>query len=154
VQPVQRIIPIMRITPVRPVFPLEPLTSVNTLKTVKTKILLRKVKEFLAQVKVKGQFVTVGRGTKAVAVRIGERQALGSLAATFRVRPSGEFLDVNQAEKSLTPNARIFRGYKVSHGQKIPLEDTWIQRRGKRLVTFTERSLLQTARRLRSGGFL
>jgi len=161
VQPVQEVSPIQSIIPVEPLVPVTPIPWIPVPKSKKlalerSQLLKSRAREFLAQLKVRGRFVTIGKGSRSEAIKLGARGALGSLAATFRVVPSGNVLNVNpSSETAYIPSAKIFRTYKVVKGQKVPLENTWIQRRGQRLVTSQERSSLQGARqRARRSGFL
>lgn len=100
---------------------------------------------YLTFVKLKGKEVFLpGIRTKGEAERYGERYTLSNLRATFGVKPTG--YKVNQPQTNYNVRQDLFRNYKIKGGKKISLQDTYIQRRGKRLYSRGEISELQTAR--------
>lgn len=108
-----------------------------------------RVAEFAAFLKSKGVFRFVGRGSRQEALSFGSEAALSSLAATFQVRKTGRSIVARRVDPR--PSLRnLFRSYRISGGKKIALEDTFIQKRNKRLSTFAERRAIQRARKSRS----
>lgn len=99
------------------------------------------VKEFLLEIRKKGKFRARAKGTKAELLALGQAEVLRTLAATFRLRPTGRF--VEKKPRTIT-NVRkdLFRQAKG----KPPL--TFIQKKTKRLLTFAERKKIQAARAL------
>jgi len=81
---------------------------------------------------------------KGQALRKAERKALGTLRATFGVEKTKSF--VLNGGKGYTPSKDLFRDYRIVKGKKVPLQDTFIQKRGKRLVSGGEIKEIQTAR--------
>ena len=67
-----------------------------------------------------------------------------SLRATFEAEPT-QTLVLGQ-QTNYVPQTDLFRSYKIKQGKKIPLQDTFIQRRGKRLVSGGEIKEIQAAR--------
>lgn len=86
-----------------------------------------------------------GLRPRGQALQFGESQALKTLRATFGVEPAG--VKVRQKDVSFMPRTDIFRSYKIKKGAKVPLVDTFIQKRGKRLSSFGELEEIQRARR-------
>jgi hypothetical protein len=107
--------------------------------------LLRKVPEFAAFLKERGAFREVGRGSRIEALSFGSEAALSSLGATFQIRKTGRSVK----PKDVQPRVNLkdyFRDYRIKGGKKIALEDTFIQKRNKRLSTSFERKAIQKAR--------
>lgn len=84
---------------------------------------------------------------KGTALRKAEAQAIKGLGATFGVEPAQTL--VLGPETSYTPQKDLFRAYRIKQGKKIPLQDTFIQKRGKRLVSPGEIKEIQIARAIR-----
>lgn len=98
-------------------------------------------------VKRRGKFVALpGIFAKSKAIRKGERVARETLAATFKVERAGKRLRTVR-DRFYAPAPTAFRSYKVVKGRRVPLIDTWIQRRGKRLGTRTEVGEIQFIKR-------
>lgn len=105
-----------------------------------------RVRGYRAFVIKKGKKKYIGLAApKGKALRKGEEEALKTLRATFGVEPTS--MMVSGKDVSFTPKSSLFRGFRIRQGKKIPLRDTFIQRKGKRLATFGERRELSTARR-------
>lgn len=88
-----------------------------------------------------------GIRSKGKALKFGQNESLTTLRATFGVQATN--VRVSGKDIGFSPLARYFRGFKISKGRRIPLKDTFIQKRGKRLVTIPEIASLQRARRLK-----
>lgn len=108
---------------------------------------MRSVDAWVAEVKKKGRWVIVsGKLQKGLALMRGEDVTKKTLAATFRVRKAGGKIAAKPIGGWI-PSADVFRSYRLVKGKKVKLKDTYIQRRGKRLLTKGERSQIQTARK-------
>lgn len=133
-----------------------PPTEENRRKKSNVQEILKKAKTqaFLLQIKRKGKFVTEGKDlTRGEALSRGQKITTGDLSATFRlVKEPGVTVEENGVGGSVDKS--IFRYYAVVKGRKVPLPDTYIQRRGKRLVSHSEVSQLLQSRRSKRGGFL
>ena len=81
---------------------------------------------------------------KGKALRVGEEYAKQTLRATFGVEKTAQ--TIKGYETRYNPS-NIFRGYKIEKGKKVKLEDTYIQKRGKRLISAGEVAEIQQARR-------
>lgn len=68
---------------------------------------------------------------RGAALRIGQSKVLATAAATFGVRKTNKPVSKTT---NFIPSLKVFRSYRVQKGMKIPLNDVYIQRRGKRLV--------------------
>lgn len=100
----------------------------------KTFVIQRGKKRFLPGVRSKG-----------LALMIGEEIALKELRATFGVEKAAQQIRAGPASFAVNPSQ--FRGYKIRKGKAIPLVNTFIQRKGKRLSSASERREIQFARR-------
>lgn len=101
--------------------------------------------------KIKGKQVKIGSAyTKEAGLDFGAEFLKSKLAATFSLRPSKSVAKISKTTGAFTKYSSEFRTYKIKKGKKIPLEDTFIQKRGTRLGTRSEVNLLQGSRR---GGF-
>ena len=87
----------------------------------------------------------VGVGSRSEALNFGADAALRSLSATFKVVPIGGMVEDHRV--SIGSGLGHFREYRISRGVNIVTPGTFIQKRGERLVTVQERSLLQGARK-------
>lgn len=85
--------------------------------------------------------------SKGEALRVGERTALSSLAATFGIKKTG--FKVKSKSPSYKVNTKLFRSFKIKKGKPIALTNEYIQRRGQRLSNLLEVAEIQRARRLR-----
>lgn len=81
---------------------------------------------------------------KGKALMKGESAAKSSLRATFGVKPTN--ILTNEQDIAFQPSNKIFRGYRIKQGKRIPLQDTFIQRRGKRLSFKGEIAEIQRSR--------
>lgn len=92
----------------------------------------------------------IGTGTYAQTVNLGASAALGSLAATFKVR---ELPGATRAsnERIRADLREYFRETMIRQGREISTPGSFIQRREKRLTTRAERSEIQAARRQKRG---
>lgn len=126
--------------------------SENVFKKLSPTSRVRLEKAYAVFVKNRGKFVKTGVGlTRGEAVSFGARKTLGTLGATFRVTQEGM---TSKKDFGVDRGVReYFREYRIRQGRKILTPDTFIQKRGKRLVTSQERNLLQLARK-KGGGFL
>jgi len=108
------------------------------------------VSGFDVYVKRRGKWIKVSREalTRAEAIKTGAGITKQTLAASFKIVGTKEL--VEKKDTAFTPSPTIFRSYRVSKGKRIPLGDTWIQKKGKRLGSFGEVSEIQRARK---GGF-
>jgi hypothetical protein len=88
---------------------------------------------YKVEVKRQGIFKELkGIYAKSEAIKLGEKRATSTLAATFRIKQTS--VRVRKVDKSqYTPSPVEFRSYKIAKGKKVELKDTWIQKRGKRL---------------------
>lgn len=81
------------------------------------------------------------------AIRFGALVTDRNLGATYKIKkdPKGKvrIKDIKQFK----PNTKIFRDFKISKGKKVPLKNTWIEKRGSRLNTRTELLEIKQARR-------
>lgn len=109
----------------------------------------KKKPAFQAWIKTRGKFISLGvPTTKGRARRLGAERALQTLSATFKVVPTR--LTTELEDIGFQPSPNIFRTYKILKGRRVPLEETWIQKRGKRLLSRTERISIQIARKDKS----
>lgn len=96
-------------------------------------------------IKKKGKKVYLaGIRAKGEAILFGEEVALQGTQATFGVEKAGT--SVIGGRKSFTPSNKLFRTYRIKKGERLALTDTFIQRKGKRLITRDEVKALQLAR--------
>lgn len=103
---------------------------------------------FAAFIKRRGEFVLLGKGlTKRQALTLGSTSARRSLAATFRVTPTGG--TVRQPISRARPNLSGFREFRRVKGKRVRTPGTFIQKRGTLLGTLQERRRIQAARRRR-----
>ncbi|GAH38363.1 unnamed protein product, partial [marine sediment metagenome] len=127
-----------------------PITTVGKpLKKVTEKRLMKKLKKVLGyQLYVKrfGEFKAIdGVRPKGRAIQAGERITRETLARTFRVTPTKQY--VKAPEIPFVPSPKVFRRYKVRRGVKVPLQQEWIQRAKFSLGTRGEVLEIKAARR-------
>lgn len=125
-----------------------------TPKATKELPILKLPKAFVEKEKELGYRTFVIRGGKKVylggvsprglALLKGEKQARQTLRATFGIEKTG--FKVKPSSISYTPRMDIFRTYKIKEGRKVPLVNTFIQRKGKRLGTAGEVKNIQLAK--------
>lgn len=97
----------------------------------------------------KGEKVYLGEILpRGEAIFKGEEEAKKTLRATFGIEPTKTKVPAGQLE-DYTPSRKLFRGFRIQKGKKIPLKDTFIQKRGKRLTFPGEIREIQIARRLK-----
>jgi hypothetical protein len=104
----------------------------------------KKQQAFLAFIKRKGKMIALGGPAgRAETLRRGEAEAMRTAGATFMIKPvKGTF--VLGEEKQYQPS-NIFRSYAIRKGKRVPLQDTFIQRRGQRIISFGEKSEISYA---------
>ena len=109
-------------------------------------VLLRKGFEVL--LKRKGVFLPVGTGlTRKAALSLGIKRTKETLAATFKIVPTGRPARISKLVGAVSGLRGEFRTFKIRKGKKIFLEDEFIQRKRKRLGTIAERRAIQKARK-------
>lgn len=86
--------------------------------------------------------------TKGSALKKAEEEAKKSLRATFGVEKTSK--QILGDTTSYTPSKKLFRSYRIRGGKRIALQDTFIQRKGKRLVSGGEIAEIQQARKLKA----
>lgn len=96
----------------------------------------------------KGKEVFIGTKVlpRGEALRIGQKAATGSLRATFGVKQVKGFATGKDTNFKVS---NLFRNYRIKEGKKIPLQNTFIQKQGKRLSFSGEKTEIQIARRLK-----
>jgi hypothetical protein len=102
----------------------------------------------------KAYSVFIGRGkksklvasglTRGEALEFGQRKALQSLAATFRISESGT---TQKEDVGYNVNPQIFRGYEIKKGQRINTPNQFIQRMKSRLLTKSEKVQIKQSRK-------
>lgn len=147
---------LLRTTPTTPptTIRIPPLLLPSLVKKKKLKVLAKKVKRlqlFQPLIKRRGEWIELGKPLpKGKALRLGAKRTRETLGATFKVEPTGKFRFGRDIP--FKPSPKIFRGYKIRKGQKILLQDKFIQRRGTRLGTFGEVSEIQQEKRRKEKG--
>ena len=130
--------------------PITPITlpSSPTLKLKFRKLTKRHKKGFAAFLKKKGKDVQVSPSTtREAALDIGTKASKGSLSATFKIKETGQpAIDIRTGGE-FAKMGTTFRTYKIKKGQKVPLKDTFIEKRGTRLSTKAERTSIQRSRK-------
>jgi len=97
-------------------------------------------------IKRQGKYFEIKTGvTKEKAIKLGEKLARFTLAASFKLKPTGKF--ISGIEKEYKPSPEVFRAYKILKGKKIPLELEWIQKSKYRLSSFGEVKEIQKAKK-------
>lgn len=117
-----------------------PITKKETFKT-------QKIQSYIPQVRRKGKWITLGGGKefeKSEAIKVGEREALGTLAASFRVVKGKKLIE--GIEKRYNPKEDIFRTYSKKGDKKIQLDDMWIQKERRRFDRPSEYKTAQSKR--------
>lgn len=87
-----------------------------------------------------------GEYTRGEAMRVGAEKTMTTLGRTFKIVPYRLRLYEGE-EPSYLPSEGIFRRYRIIRGIKHPLQDIWIQRAPKSLMTRSEVREIQAARR-------
>jgi len=124
-----------------------PSSTIETKKYSVLSGLKRIAKAYSVQLKKGGVWKPIGKGLPlGKALRLGASKTKQSLSAQFRLLPKGT---TSLADISFKPSTDVFREYKISKGRKIPTPLTFIQKRGKRLMTGSERRLIKQARNLK-----
>lgn len=85
-----------------------------------------------------------GIRSKGEALMFGEKIARNTLAATFGIKKT--LNRIYGKASSYNINKNLFRTYRVNRGKRLPLLDTFIQRRNKRLSSLPERRAIQRVR--------
>jgi len=109
----------------------------------------KSAKAFAAFIKRKGKYIRVSPAlTKEEALGFGALFARKTLAATFKVQQvEGSPQNRPELIGKFNQLKNIFRAYQIRKGQRVPLVDTYIQRRGTRLGSIEERKAIQIARK-------
>jgi len=98
----------------------------------------RLVEAYAPYVIKKGKEIIVGRPTvKGRALRIGETIVRKTAAATFGVKKTGK--KIKARKDPYAPSPLKYRAYKVVKGKKVPIKDTFIEKRKYRISTPGER---------------
>lgn len=93
------------------------------------------------------QIYLPGVRTKGSAIRYGELLTLSNLRATFGVKKTK--MKITGKDRNYQPSSLFFRSYKIKKGRQVPLNDMFIQKRGKRLSFAGEIRELQRARSMK-----
>ena len=110
----------------------------------------KKVKAYQLLIKKAGKFQLFGKPQeKGKAIKLGAKITKATLASTFKIKPT-KVLIIGKETKFI-PSEKLYRTYKVVRGKQIPLENTWIEKRTKRLTTKEEKGLLQSKRKVKGG---
>lgn len=129
-----------------------PALSGGLFKGMKEKKRRKTSRAFRVQIKRKGMFRDIGKLLpRGKALKTGAEITKATLAAQFRIVPSKT--EIIAEDIQYTPEPRIFRSYQIRKGRKIPMLDTFIQRRGTRLGSRSEVSEIQMFKRARQGRF-
>lgn len=80
---------------------------------------------------------------RGMALKFGSETTVRNLGATFMLEPAGT---TTQEDINYTPNRKVFRDYVIKKGQRIKLENAFIQKRGTRLGSPEERSEILSAK--------
>jgi hypothetical protein len=98
------------------------------------------------QVKRFGTFRTVGFNLpRGLALSKGSDITRRTLGATFRITPSKQYTP--RKDISFNPPSDIFRNFMIRGKKRIPLQDTFIQLRSKRLSSPLEVGEIQSSKR-------
>jgi len=102
------------------------------MKKKKKKELKRGSRLFQTQVRVKGKYVALpGFAVRGKALKKGERAALSSPIASFKIVPTRRVIAA--PETKYKPSSFFFRDYSIKRGKPAPLKDEYIQRRRRRI---------------------
>ena len=105
-------------------------------------------KAYSVLLKRRGQYQIIGKGlSKELALDIGAEATTRGLGATFKIVRGEGFAKKTASTGAFKRFANVFRTYAIKKGRKIPLSDTFIQKRGKRLITRSEVGEIQRARK-------
>jgi len=101
--------------------------------------------------KEKGKFKEQkGTYLRGKAIKLGAMLTKQRLASTFKIQPTKQ--TVSGMDIDYKPSKKEFREYKIVKGKQVPMENQWIELRGKRLTTRAEKGAFVTARRQKKGG--
>lgn len=124
----------------------EKLVISNILRKIKKS---KKRKLYQILLKRRGKYKAVGTPLPyGRALQKGVKITKESIAATFKLKPTQRYSDVSDIQFRVPPE---FRTYQVRGGRQIPLDLTFIQRRGTRLGTRPEVISLQSSRKMKGG---
>lgn len=91
-----------------------------------------------------------GEYTRGEAMRVGAEKTMTTLGRTFKIVPYRYRLYEGD-EPDYIPSEDVFRRYKIIRGVRQPLQDIWIQKAPKSLMTRSEvREIQQEKRRAAS----
>lgn len=104
-------------------------------------------KSFDVFVKKGKSFERIASGlTEGRALKFGSSNVMKNLRATFSIKQSGY---TTEQDIAFSPSTKFFREYKIAKGQRIATPGTFIQEARTRLSSSTEKSEIQTARKLK-----
>ena len=92
--------------------------------------------------------IQIGRGlTRGAALKLGSFKALHNIKATFRIQEAGT---TTKKEKKFKVSEKYFREYRIKQGKRIQTPNIFIQKRGTRLTTQSERREIQSLKKLKT----
>ena len=153
ITPIQTPVTTPQITPViTPIIVPLPKTSSDYLNRKRLK---EKILGYKTLIKRKGRWLELGGiTTRQEAIQKGEKIALGTLAASFSIRPTSKLIE--GSEIPYEPSNIAFRNYIIRGNQRIPQANLWIQKsgsakegitvRGARLASYGERQEIKSLR--------
>ena len=106
-------------------------------------------KAYRLLIKRAGKYKPIGTFTKGKALKTGQQITRETLAATFKIEPTGKLIRGTSPKVKVS---NIFRTYKIRGGKKVPLLGEFIQKRKTRLGTFGEVGEIQRAKRRKKRG--
>lgn len=103
---------------------------------VPEKILKSFNKSYRLLIKRFGKYKPIAELPRGKALQLGSEITKKTLAASFKIEPTGRTTKIKDIEFKLNP--KIFRTYKIRKGRKVPLVNEFIQKRGTRLSSKSE----------------
>jgi len=101
-------------------------------------------KAYAVLIKRRGKYIPIASGLpRGKALAFGSSRTIRELARSFKIKEMGTTTDI---DINFMPNQNIFRDYKVRRGRSIPVQNEFIQRQRKSLLTSDERKLIQLAK--------
>jgi hypothetical protein len=95
----------------------------------------------------RGRFVKIAGGlSKEAALDIGTRNVKRTLGATFKIVPEAGYATKTTSTGEFERYRNELRSYAIKKGQRVQLQDTFIQLRSKRLGSTGERSEIKQSR--------
>jgi hypothetical protein len=109
-----------------------------------------KLKAYQLFIKEKGQYKAIGKAQpRGKAIKLGATITKQRLSSTFKVAPTKQ--EVSGFDINFQPSPQEFRSYKIVKGKQVPMQDTWIELRTKRLTTRGEKQAFKIAKRQKGG---